>query len=470
MTRRSPPPDPPSPPSPPLTRTNSRSSAAAGTGFLTPSSGVASDGLSPASGGVNTGSSGASQPGSNHALYYPGTWPTPGGLNSAYTYTPTSSAPVSASLGQPHQYQRSSVYGQVSPSLTQFGGRTASSPANADSLPQPSSSYQDHGSFPSPIGAGGGGGGGGHGHGHHAQQQQQQQQSQHQQSHQHQQQHHHQQPHQQQQQQQQQQVQQSQEQPPQSLHAHAGGLPQPSGQQQNAAAVSSAGAPEGNHYRQPQTPAYAYPASSTPQQASYPSFQGPPPQPSPTAPSPTTTGALNHGLLTSAMRPPHMAFNPRPIPPMGTYAPYGQLGGPVMSNVHHPGTPMAVVGGGGMAPHMGHNYGHHLPYSMHGHHHHPGGPSAQERPFKCDQCPQSFNRNHDLKRHKRIHLSVKPFPCCNCDKSFSRKDALKRHRLVKGHTATDNDVEMEGPNGAGGDDGSAPSDDGQDSPRIVKKE
>lgn len=79
---------------------------------------------------------------------------------------------------------------------------------------------------------------------------------------------------------------------------------------------------------------------------------------------------------------------------------------------------------------------------------HPGMPQ-QERPFKCDQCPQSFNRNHDLKRHKRIHLAVKPFPCEHCDKSFSRKDALKvnnytflitnsnvnvlqRHRLVKG--------------------------------------
>ncbi|KAK7204473.1 hypothetical protein BZA70DRAFT_249377, partial [Myxozyma melibiosi] len=52
--------------------------------------------------------------------------------------------------------------------------------------------------------------------------------------------------------------------------------------------------------------------------------------------------------------------------------------------------------------------------------------------FKCDQCLQSFNRNHDLKRHKRIHLDVKPFPCANCDKTFSRKDALKRHTLVKG--------------------------------------
>jgi uncharacterized Zn-finger protein len=55
-------------------------------------------------------------------------------------------------------------------------------------------------------------------------------------------------------------------------------------------------------------------------------------------------------------------------------------------------------------------------------------PPNVERPFKCDQCPQSFNRNHDLKRHKRIHLAVKPFPCNHCDKSFSRKDALKVSR------------------------------------------
>ncbi|RGB32239.1 hypothetical protein C1646_597024, partial [Rhizophagus diaphanus] len=58
--------------------------------------------------------------------------------------------------------------------------------------------------------------------------------------------------------------------------------------------------------------------------------------------------------------------------------------------------------------------------------------------FKCDQCPQSFNRNHDLKRHKRIHLAVKPYPCQYCEKQFSRKDALKRHVLVKGCNNTSN--------------------------------
>ncbi|KAM4059849.1 hypothetical protein HRG_002528 [Hirsutella rhossiliensis] len=59
-----------------------------------------------------------------------------------------------------------------------------------------------------------------------------------------------------------------------------------------------------------------------------------------------------------------------------------------------------------------------------------GRPYAQSmRPYRCDQCTQSFNRNHDLKRHKGIHLDVKPFPCKSCNKSFSRKDALKRHCL-----------------------------------------
>lgn len=48
-----------------------------------------------------------------------------------------------------------------------------------------------------------------------------------------------------------------------------------------------------------------------------------------------------------------------------------------------------------------------------------------DRPFKCDQCSQSFQRKHDLNRHKRIHLAIKPFPCTHCDKEFSRKDALK---------------------------------------------
>lgn len=139
---------------------------------------------------------------------------------------------------------------------------------------------------------------------------------------------------------------------------------------------------------------------------------------------------------------------PYSMPPLS--APAQLTGsGSIMTNLHNPNAPMGLIG-----CHPGS-----MPYGYH------SGTSAQvaqqlygtqqqmphnERPFKCDQCPQSFNRNHDLKRHKRIHLAVKPFPCGHCDKSFSRKDALKvcnkvsltfenlylllpqRHILVKG--------------------------------------
>ncbi|KAF2786382.1 hypothetical protein K505DRAFT_224667, partial [Melanomma pulvis-pyrius CBS 109.77] len=52
--------------------------------------------------------------------------------------------------------------------------------------------------------------------------------------------------------------------------------------------------------------------------------------------------------------------------------------------------------------------------------------------FNCDQCPLSFHRNHDLKRHKWIHLAVKPFPCGHCEKRFARRESSKRHVLAKG--------------------------------------
>lgn len=53
------------------------------------------------------------------------------------------------------------------------------------------------------------------------------------------------------------------------------------------------------------------------------------------------------------------------------------------------------------------------------------------RPFKCETCDQSFSRNHDLKRHVKIHSGIKPHKCPKCGKSFGRSDALKRHSMVK---------------------------------------
>ncbi|CZT47731.1 related to finger protein [Rhynchosporium secalis] len=172
--------------------------------------------------------------------------------------------------------------------------------------------------------------------------------------------------------------------------------------------------------RPPPTPSYYTPAS-TPQQSSFPAY----PQQSPTQQSPNISSAPSHRISpVSAHSHSSMAA------PQGYPRPYSgynlpAMAGPIMSNMHNPGNQMALVGGMNMQGYPQH------PHQMHGYPPHGQAP-VNDRPFKCDQCPQSFNRNHDLKRHKRIHLAVKPFPCGNCEKSFSRKDALKRHILVKG--------------------------------------
>lgn len=49
------------------------------------------------------------------------------------------------------------------------------------------------------------------------------------------------------------------------------------------------------------------------------------------------------------------------------------------------------------------------------------------RPFRCNVCPASFVRNHDLKRHIRVHEN-KAWKCGGCSKVFSRRDAIKRHK------------------------------------------
>ncbi|CAK5274884.1 unnamed protein product [Mycena citricolor] len=58
-------------------------------------------------------------------------------------------------------------------------------------------------------------------------------------------------------------------------------------------------------------------------------------------------------------------------------------------------------------------------------------PSSPTRAFPCDECALSFDRNHDLKRHKMTHAGERPFECHGCGKTFSRKDALKRHQTTK---------------------------------------
>ncbi|GAB7328721.1 hypothetical protein MBLNU13_g00637t1 [Cladosporium sp. NU13] len=182
--------------------------------------------------------------------------------------------------------------------------------------------------------------------------------------------------------------------------------------------------------RPPPTPSYygGSQPSSTPHQSSFPYSTGP----SPVLQSPGSAGG--HMARASPVN------GHGPIPPLHSQAPayqqhrtsftYPPLG-PVLSNVGNPSGQLALVNGMSHSMPMHYNSGHAAMQQMYSHQM-PHQNAQTDRPFRCDQCPQSFNRNHDLKRHKRIHLAVKPFPCGHCDKSFSRKDALKRHVLVKG--------------------------------------
>ena len=173
--------------------------------------------------------------------------------------------------------------------------------------------------------------------------------------------------------------------------------------------------------RPPPTPTYynnSQPPSATPQQGAFSYSTGP----SPVQQSPVSgAGSIKMSPVNGQGHMPPLQTQPVQFSRPYTYP----LPGPVLSNVNNPGGQLQMVGGlphgmvpggfnSGHAAHMQQLYGHPQPQSQ-----------QNDRPFRCDQCPQSFNRNHDLKRHKRIHLAVKPFPCGHCDKSFSRKDALK---------------------------------------------
>ncbi|KAI1411448.1 hypothetical protein F5Y13DRAFT_201018 [Hypoxylon sp. FL1857] len=187
-------------------------------------------------------------------------------------------------------------------------------------------------------------------------------------------------------------------------------------------------ASQDSYSRHPSTSSYFPPSSSsTPHQPSFSSFSSN--HTSPPQPSPTTTGGLPRAIPSLS---PQQQHSPMQAPhyQRPTYS-YG-VPGAVLSNVTNPGGALHIMHGS--IPTMASHYNPH-PHGLLGPppmYAHGGANTQQDRPFKCDICPQSFNRNHDLKRHKRIHLAIKPFPCNFCDKSFSRKDALKRHRLVKG--------------------------------------
>ncbi|KAH8662258.1 hypothetical protein BX600DRAFT_315859 [Xylariales sp. PMI_506] len=348
------------------------------------------DGLSPLSSSVNSGSSQSSQAGGIAPYHQSGSWPLPG--NSSYTYS-------SLSQGQTGLMQPNFARPLYSPSGGGYNARSSQSPAEGLAAP-PYDSVSP--AFPLPMPGGGSS--------HH------------------------------------------------SMLSHPSQHPPPP---QNSLLSSQAPvsqpptpsttAPSDSYARQPPTPGYYAPPSSTPQQSSFSSYA--PALPSPTHASPTTSGTVPRGIpALSTQQPSPMQSNHYANRGYGAYSTLPPaIGGAVLSNMTNPGGQMTIVGG--MNP-MAHGYpGHHMGHHMYSH----GQPNPQQdRPFKCDICPQSFNRNHDLKRHKRIHLAVKPFPCQHCDKSFSRKDALKRHRLVKGCGSNGK------PSPTGGDDASPQDDSKQD--------
>ena len=60
--------------------------------------------------------------------------------------------------------------------------------------------------------------------------------------------------------------------------------------------------------------------------------------------------------------------------------------------------------------------------------------TLEHRPYHCTQCPASFVRNHDLKRHALLH-EKKAWRCAGCNKIFSRRDAIKRHKDARGRAS-----------------------------------
>ncbi|KAL8387278.1 hypothetical protein RB595_010028 [Gaeumannomyces hyphopodioides] len=358
---------------------------------------VASEALSPLSSGINSASSQSSQSTSHTASapFYQqaaGSWPAPGS-SSGYTLSSIASQNQNQSHSQSHSQSQSHSHSQSGPLMqpssspynsggsrsqnyspgVQYGGfRTSQHSTGTDSVSTSSYSQDQLPPFPSALAGGGGS----------------------------------------------------------SLSGNPPTLPsqQPNSILGSHSSVSQALPPvssSSDGYRQS---SYAYPPTSGPAAPSFPPFAA---HSSSSHPPPTTSGAMSRGIPslgpTGGMMHPNLAYPspPRAPAPHHHYPSYGPMG-TVMTNIATPGQPMSIMASAGLYA-MPQQHQH-----MYHQHADPTTSRHQDRPFRCDQCNQSFNRNHDLKRHKRIHLAVKPFPCNFCDKSFSRKDALKRHRLVKG--------------------------------------
>jgi hypothetical protein len=103
----------------------------------------------------------------------------------------------------------------------------------------------------------------------------------------------------------------------------------------------------------------------------------------PTLSSPNLA-AENHRWRPSSPAPtPPFRIPPNHLPRKPSKQSYSAISGPIMPSVYSPGNSMALI-----SPRL---YGHHQGQQQQG----------QGYPFLCDECPQSFQRNANLKRHKQ---------------------------------------------------------------------
>ena len=56
--------------------------------------------------------------------------------------------------------------------------------------------------------------------------------------------------------------------------------------------------------------------------------------------------------------------------------------------------------------------------------------SHLERTLKCELCPLMFKGWHQLKSHRTVHKGEKEYQCKSCSQAFTQKGSMKRHELM----------------------------------------